>query len=92
MISWLAKIEAAANQGDWRAAAWKLQARYPEAYGSRTRVALTVDIRALAAKVAAELGVEVEALMAEAELRAYLNRPDCQYVLGAHTKGRNPRE
>jgi transposase len=31
-IGWLAKIEKAANEGNWTAAAWKLQKRYPEAY------------------------------------------------------------
>jgi len=32
-IGWLAKIENAANDGNWQAAAWKLERRYPEAYG-----------------------------------------------------------
>ena len=32
-IAWLARIEQAANAGDWRAAAYKLSHRYPEAYG-----------------------------------------------------------
>lgn len=32
-IGWLAKIETQANQGDWKAAAWKLERRYPETYG-----------------------------------------------------------
>lgn len=31
-IGWLVKIETAAAK-DWRAAAWKLERRYPEAYG-----------------------------------------------------------
>lgn len=31
-VKWLAKIEAAAT-GDWKAAAWKLERRYPHAYG-----------------------------------------------------------
>lgn len=41
-IGWLAKIEKVASEGDWKAAAWKLERRYPEAYG-RTfqKVALT---------------------------------------------------
>ena len=30
---WLAKIEAAANEGNWQAAAWKLERRYPNEYG-----------------------------------------------------------
>lgn len=41
-IGWLAKIERVANDGDWKACAWKLERRYPETYG-RTfqKVALT---------------------------------------------------
>lgn len=29
---WLAHIEAAANDGQWQAAAWKLERRYPQSY------------------------------------------------------------
>lgn len=32
-VGWLAKIEKAANEGVWQAAAWKLERRYPESYG-----------------------------------------------------------
>jgi len=32
-VGWLAKIEAAANDGAWQAAAWKLERRYPGMYG-----------------------------------------------------------
>lgn len=32
-LGWLTKIQEAANDGDWHAAAWKLERRYPEAYG-----------------------------------------------------------
>ena len=32
-IGWLAKIEKAAQDGDWKAAAWKLERRYPDVYG-----------------------------------------------------------
>lgn len=32
-IGWLAKIEQAASNGDFRAAAWKLERRYPEVFG-----------------------------------------------------------
>lgn len=30
---WLAKIEQAASEGAWQAAAWKLERRYPKDYG-----------------------------------------------------------
>ena len=36
-IGWLAKIEREANNGDWRAAAWKLERRYPEQYGKQVQ-------------------------------------------------------
>lgn len=32
-VQWLAKIEKAAADGAWQAAAWKLERRYPHAYG-----------------------------------------------------------
>ncbi len=32
-VGWLAKIEKAANDNVWQAAAWKLERRYPEQYG-----------------------------------------------------------
>lgn len=34
-VGWLAKIEKAANDGNWQAAAWKLERRYPQQYGRR---------------------------------------------------------
>ena len=33
VVGWLAKIEKAANDGVWQAAAWKLERRYPKEYG-----------------------------------------------------------
>ena len=32
-VKWLAKIEQAASDGTWQAAAWKLERRYPHDYG-----------------------------------------------------------
>jgi len=32
-IGWLAKIERAASEGNWQAASWKLERRYPDQYG-----------------------------------------------------------
>lgn len=37
LVGWLAKIEAAANDGNWQAAAWKAERRYPEDYGRRVQ-------------------------------------------------------
>jgi cell wall assembly regulator SMI1 len=33
VIRWLEQIEHAAMQGNWQAAAWKLERRYPDQYG-----------------------------------------------------------
>lgn len=35
VLQWLAKIEKAASDGSWQAAAWKLERRYPQDYGLR---------------------------------------------------------
>jgi transposase len=41
-IGWLAKIERVASEGDWHAAAWKLERRYPEQFGrTMQKVAFT---------------------------------------------------
>lgn len=34
-IGWLAKVEKAASDGDWHAATWKLERRYPRDYGKQ---------------------------------------------------------
>ena len=34
-VRWLAKLEQAASAGDWHAAAWKLERRFPREYGKR---------------------------------------------------------
>lgn len=36
-IQWLNKIEKAANDGNWQAAAWKLERRYPHEYGRQVQ-------------------------------------------------------
>lgn len=36
VVGWLAKIEAAIKEGQWQAAAWKLERRYPKAWAKRT--------------------------------------------------------
>lgn len=36
-VGWLAKIEKAASDGSWQAAAWKLERRYPEDYGRQVQ-------------------------------------------------------
>lgn len=44
VVGWLDKIETAATEGSWQAAAWKLERRYPREYG-RTDKAIEVTIR-----------------------------------------------
>jgi len=47
VVGWLAKIERAANDGNWQAAAWKLERRYPDEYGKRVqenRTTVTSDV------------------------------------------------
>lgn len=44
VIGWLAKIEKAANDGNWSAASWKLERRFPEHYG-RKSTERTVNIQ-----------------------------------------------
>ena len=35
VVTWLTRIEAAATDGVWQAAAWKLERRYPQHYGKQ---------------------------------------------------------
>ena len=57
----------AAVPKNWQAAAWWLERRRHESYGRRDRVELTLDVKGLAAKIAAEDGLDPDALHAEAE-------------------------
>lgn len=57
----------AAVPKNWQAAAWWLERRRHESYGRRDRVELTVDMKGLAARIAAEDGLDPDALLAEAE-------------------------
>lgn len=51
-VQWLGKIEKAASEGNWQAAAWKLERRYPEKYGrSVQNIDLTSGGKALKAYV-----------------------------------------
>ncbi len=36
-VSWLDKIDTAATDGNWQAAAWKLERRYPHQYGRQVQ-------------------------------------------------------
>ena len=43
VVGWLAKIEKAASDGEWTAAAWKLERRYPHVYGRRVQEVTGAD-------------------------------------------------
>lgn len=62
----VAQIATAAQAGTWQAAAWWLERRRPDDYGRRDRIEVTV--RRQAEKMAADLGLDVEELLAEAEM------------------------
>jgi hypothetical protein len=64
-IGWLAHIEQAARDGDWRASAWKLERRFPDQYGRRVQADVSVRIREMAQEVAEEIGIDVDLLMNE---------------------------
>ncbi|HXI16471.1 MAG TPA: hypothetical protein VNM48_08870 [Chloroflexota bacterium] len=66
VVGWLAKIEQAATDGAWQAAAWKLERRYPQDYGRtvqehqgkdggpiQTELAGTLEVRAIDYRVTA---------------------------------------
>lgn len=48
-VGWLDKIETAAKEGNWQAAAWKLERRYPHDFGRRDR--MPVDVSELDAEI-----------------------------------------
>ena len=61
-VGWLAKIEAAANDGTWQAAAWKLERRYPHEFGrqalevtGRDGGAIEVDITVVRQRIESRL-------------------------------------
>lgn len=69
----LSRIQQAAT-GDWRAAAWILEHRFPEHYGrskdgagANVNITLQVMLRAAVERVAAQQGLDAEEVLAEAE-------------------------
>lgn len=46
-IIWLGKIEKAASEGNWQAAAWKLERRYPEKFGRSVIDQRNIDLSKL---------------------------------------------
>jgi hypothetical protein len=67
-VGWLAKIEKAANDGQWQAAAWKLERRYPHEYGRRVQEITGKDGGPVEVKdVRSEIARRLAALDGEAE-------------------------
>ena len=63
----LGNVAKAAASGNWTAAAWWLERRHPADYGRRDRVEMTVDVRKEAERLAEELGLNADDVLAEAE-------------------------
>lgn len=72
VVGWLAKIEKAASEGTWQAAAWKLERRYPDLYG-RT-------VQQVEAKVSTTLDATVVHLEA---VRAHVQEADVERLTRA---------
>jgi len=66
-IGWLAKIEKAASEGDWHAAAWKMERRYPDQYGRKVQADLSVQIQKVVQAVADEVGIDATLIVQEAK-------------------------
>lgn len=63
-VGWLEVIDEAAPKS-WQAAAWKLERKYPNDYGQRARIDVNVTLRQAAEQLAAELGLDVDEVLAE---------------------------
>lgn len=59
--------QAAERPGNWQAAAWWLERRKNDDYGRRDRVDLSIDVRKEAERLAAEKGLDVDAVMAKVD-------------------------
>lgn len=58
VVGWLAKIEKAANEGNWTAAAWKLERRYPEQFGRQIIEHQVRRVQEEAERLAKERGLD----------------------------------
>jgi hypothetical protein len=63
---------------DWKSDAWFLEHAYPERWGRRVQANLSVEVRRVAAEVAAEIGVSAEDLLREAQ--AFLKKHDRRHL------------
>lgn len=51
----------------WQSAAWLLERRFPDEFAHRSKVEMKVDVQSEVKRVAEELGLDEDAVMAEAE-------------------------
>ena len=66
-IGWLVHIEQAARTGDWRASAFMLERRYPEAFGRRVQADVRLQAHQIAEEIAQEIGIPAADIIREAE-------------------------
>lgn len=66
-LRFLGQVAKAAAGNNWQAAAWWLERRQHIDYGRRDRIDMNLDMKGLAEKIAAEDGLDRDALLAEAE-------------------------
>jgi transposase len=67
VVSNLQGIDEAAQGGHWQARAWKLERRFPDEFGRRDRIHLTVEAKQEIERIASQEGIEPDAAIAEWE-------------------------
>ena len=63
---YLAAVESAIGDS-WQAAAWWLERRKSDDYARRDKVDMTVDVKREAERIAASMGLDPDAVLAEAQ-------------------------
>lgn len=77
VVGWLAKIEKAANDGNWQAAAWKAERRYPDDFGRRERIEQTVEVSGhLDTESRDDVTGRIASLAAALRARGVVSEPD----------------
>ncbi len=66
-LRFLGQVAKAAAGNNWQAAAWWLERRQHMDFGRRDRVDMQIDVRKEAERIAAEAGLDVDAILAEAQ-------------------------
>ncbi len=66
-LRFLGQVAKAAAGNNWQAAAWWLERRQHADFGRRDRMDMTLDVRKEAERIAAESGLDVNEVLAEAQ-------------------------